>query len=170
MIVHTTLGNLCNYQVGEREMDMLQIEWYETGKRIFHKKTLKGREVIFKSLNQSSALQPGDVLFEDVDVVIVIDILPCECIVVKPQSFYQVAAICYEIGNKHVPLFYEEDELLTAYEAPLFRQLDAAGFAPQKQMRRLVNALKTSVRPHTVGTTNSSLFSRILQLTTPSNE
>ncbi len=170
MIVHTTLGNLSTYDVGEREIDLLMIEWFETGKRILHKKTLIGRDVIFKSLNQASALQPGDVLFEDSAIIIAIEILPCECIVVKPQSFYQVAAMSYEIGNKHVPLFYEEDEWLTAYEAPLFTLLDVAGFRPQKQIRRLVHALKTSVKPHDGGAASGSLFSKILQFTTPSNE
>jgi urease accessory protein len=170
MQINKILGNIEDYHTGEKEIHLVMIEWHETGKRILHKKTVQGEEVIYKSLNQAVALSCGDILFEDAHRLIVVDIAPCDAIVLKPVSFYQVAAICYEIGNKHLPLFYDDEEILVAYEAPLFRQLEAAAFAPSIQLRKLARPLRTSVKAHS-STSNGSLFSKLLQITsTPANE
>ena len=170
MQINKIIGNIEDYDTGDKEIHQVIIEWYETGKRILHKKTMQGEAVIYKSLNQAVALSCGDILFEDADRIIVVDIAPCEAIVLKPVNFYQVAAICYEIGNKHLPLFYDDEEILVAYEAPLFRQLEAAGFNPSPELRKLTKPLRTSVKPHS-GASNGSLFSKLLQITsTPSNE
>jgi urease accessory protein len=120
-----------------------------------------------KFLKESPNLTQGDVLYEDEKCIIVIDILPCKVIVVHPVSFYQMACLCYEIGNKHLPLFFENDEILVPFEEPLFRWLQALGFEARQQERKLLHPLKTSVQPHGH---SSSLFSKILQLTTSSND
>ena len=79
---------------------------------------------------------------------------------------YEMAAIAYEIGNKHIPVFYEQEELLVAFEAPLYNSLLAAGYDVHQGKRKLANQLKTSVTPH--GNIRSeTLFSRIMKLTNP---
>jgi urease accessory protein len=78
-----------------------------------------------------------------------------------------MASVCYEIGNKHLPLFYESDELLVPFELPLFRLLSAQGYDVKQEERKLLQPLKTTVSPHEHG--GSSLFSKIMKLTT-SNE
>ena len=88
----------------------------------------------------------------------------------QPASLYQMALDCYEIGNKHLPLFYEDDNLLIPYEAPLYHTLQASGFAPQLEKRKLLYPLRTTVLPHAhPGENKESLFSKILKLTTPAN-
>ena len=89
--------------------------------------------------------------------------------VIKPKSMYDMAYACYEIGNKHLPLFYENDELLVPYEAPLYKMLQASGFDLIKDERKLLKQLKTSVMPHGHTGESKSLFSKILTLTS-SNE
>jgi urease accessory protein len=167
MVITKKLGNMPGYEAGNKTIDWLWLEWYETGRRILHKKTEGGKEVVIKFLNETAHLAPGDVLFEDASTLIAIDITACEAIVIRPDSMYRMASLCYEIGNKHLPLFYEQDEVLVPYEAPLFRLLQAAGFAPVKELRKLVQPLKTTVTPHGETTTGgTSLFSKILKLTT----
>jgi urease accessory protein len=75
-----------------------------------------------------------------------------------------MAVACYEIGNKHLPLFYEGDAILIPYEAPLLKMLQSCGFTLATEQRKLLHPLKTSVAPHLHGSSNS-LFSKILQLT-----
>jgi urease accessory protein len=96
----------------------------------------------------------------------VVDMLPAAAIVICPESRYQVAALCYEIGNKHLPLFYDQEELLVPFDAPFFRLLQAAGYQPRQETRKLLHRLKTTVLPHPHGNSSESLFSRIMQLTT----
>lgn len=170
MLIKEKIGSLSNIEIGSREPDALSIEWYETGKRILHKKTAAGREVILKLLKESSTLLQDDVMYEDETCVIIIDIQPCDVIVVYPNSMYEMAKLCYEIGNKHLPLFYEDEVILVPFDAPLFKWLTAAGFEPVKENRKLLHQLKTAVSSHAHPDNSSSLFSKILKLTSPAND
>jgi urease accessory protein len=163
MIIKEKVGNLQGFRSIGYQVDWLPLEWYETGKRILHKQTAAGRNVVLKFLKEAPQLQQDDIIFKDDNCVIVIDILPCEVIVVQPTNMYEMAVACYEIGNKHLPLFYEGDAILIPYEAPLLKMLQASGFGLKREYRKLLHPLKTTVSPH--AHSNSSLFSKILQLT-----
>jgi urease accessory protein len=168
MIITEKLGKLNSFDVGLKTIDYLPLEWYEKGKRILHKRTTQGRAIVLKFLKESPGLQQDDVLYEDDQCLIVIQILPCDVLVIRPGSMYEMALACYEIGNKHLPLFYQDDELLIPYEAPLHRMLQALGFQCGTGVRQLLHQLKTSVAPH-AHAGGGSLFSKILQLTNASS-
>jgi urease accessory protein len=85
--------------------------------------------------------------------------------VIAPQNMFEMASICYEIGNKHLPLFYADDELLIPFEVPIFRLLTAQGFLVKQEDRQLLQPLTTTVTPHG----SESLFSKIMKLTTTSS-
>src|SRR5215217_3786359 len=110
MIIKEKIGSIKNIEINDRVIDSLELEWYETTKRILHKKTNAGKGVVLKFLNQTQSLTEGDILYEDEQSLVVISIKPCEVIVIKPTSMYEMAYCCYEIGNKHLPLFYANNE------------------------------------------------------------
>jgi len=166
MLIQEKLGKLESFVLRDREVDPLGLEWHETGKRLLRKTTRAGREIVLKFLRESPALAEGDVLYEDPECLVVVEILPCAALVIRPASLYGVASVCYEIGNKHLPLFYEKEELLAPYEAPLFRALVAGGYDVRQEERKLLYPLKTTVAAHTHAG-GSSLFSKILQFTNP---
>ncbi|MCU7549627.1 urease accessory protein UreE [Chitinophagaceae bacterium LB-8] len=168
MIIREKLGTLTSFDIGARTIDHLCLEWFEKGKRILHKRTAQGREVILKFLKERPELQQDDVLYEDDHCLIVVQIEPCDVLVIQPKTMYEMALACYEIGNKHLPLFFQDDELLIPYEAPLHRMLQALGFQCEVQVRRLLYQLKTTVSPH-AHTGSGSLFSKILQFTNASS-
>lgn len=168
MIIKGKLGCLKDFETANCTIDWLQLEWYETTKRILHKCTQSGLELTLKFLSEAPNLQQDDVLYADERNRIVVDILPCDVIVIQPASMFQMAAACYEIGNKHLPLFYQGDTLLIPYEAPIFRMLQAGGFTVKKHVQKLLQPLKTSVAPH-AHESRESLFSKILKLTTDAN-
>jgi urease accessory protein len=164
MLVKEKIGNLELFAINNRNIDYVLLDWYETNKRILHKKTILGREVSMKFLNENPQLGVGDIVYEDDFGLIAVDINECDAIVIRPRSMHEVAAVCYEIGNKHLPLFYQEDEILVAFEAPLFQLLAGSGYAVEQATRKLVSPLKTTVAPHS--SSGNSLFNRILKLTT----
>jgi urease accessory protein len=168
MIIREKLGKLNPFDTGTKIIDHLCLEWYEKGKRILHKRTVQGKEVVLKFLKESPELQEDDVLYTDDQCLIVVKILPCDVLVIRPKTMYEMALACYEIGNKHLPLFYQDEELLIPYEAPLHRMLQAIGFPCEVQVRQLMHQLKTTVSPH-AHAGGSSLFSKILQLTNASS-
>jgi urease accessory protein len=170
MLIKEKTGKLKDIETRGREVDRLPIVWYETNKRILHKTTFAGREVILKFLKETSMLLQDDVIYEDENYLIAIDIQPCEVIVIQPATMYNMAKLCYEIGNKHLPIFYEAEAVLIPFDAPLFKWLTAAGFEPVKEHRKLIHQLRTTVSSHAHTDNNSSLFSKILKLTSPAND
>lgn len=157
-------GNLDSTPAGKSRIDWLELEWYEAGKKILRKHTVSGKEIAWKSLNETTPLTEGDILYRDEKIVIAVSIIPCEVLVISPKNFFEMASVCYEIGNKHLPLFYEKDELLVPYEKPLFRLLSAQGYTVRQEKRKLLQQLRTTVSPH--GHSESkTLFSRIMKLT-----
>ena len=97
------------------------------------KTTDTGREVAFRLFKEGQRLKHDDVVFISDELAIVIEILPSEVIVLSPKTLPEMARACYEIGNKHSPLFLDGDEVTLPYDKPMFEWLQAAGFEPKKQ-------------------------------------
>lgn len=153
------------HDLSQAGIDIAWLHWYETNKRILHKQTTSGKNISLRFLNENPAFESGDILFKDESTTIVIDIVPAETIAIRPSGMFEMASLCYEIGNKHLPLFYEEETLLVPYEKTLHKYLLAAGYAISVEERKLQNALRTTVSPHGNGS-GETLFSKIIKLTT----
>lgn len=163
IIIEKIEGNVVTCSTANRVIDPLQLEWFETGKRLLRRHTLGGQEVALRFMREAPMLLQGDVVWMDDKKAIVISIIPAAAIVLKPATMMDMAAICYEIGNKHLPLFLEGDEVLVPYEEPLYRWLEVKGYMPVKAQRTLTNMLRSNIIPHEHGS-SGSLFSKIMQL------
>lgn len=168
MIIQQKTGNINSTGISSRTIDWFVLEWYETSKRILRKRTKAGKEVSLKFLDKNPALTEGDILYEDEQTIIAVTILLCEVIAIKPKNMFEMASVCYEIGNKHLPLFYENDEVLVPFELPLLRLLEAQGYDVKQDKRKLLQPLKTTISPH-AHLSGETIFSKIMKLTT-SNE
>lgn len=165
MLIQQTKGNINKKEKNNKTIDWLQLQWFETNKRILIRKTNSGKEISLKFLDRAPLLTQGDILFEDEKNIIAVELLACECLVIKPKNMFDMASVCYEIGNKHLPLFFENDEVLVPFEKPLFSLLTAQGYEVEKAERKLLTPLKTTVSPHPPQSGNT-LFSKIMKLTT----
>jgi urease accessory protein len=159
--VSRNIGNISDPVFSGMRTDLLMLEWFECSKRIFRKRTVSGVELAFRSLDAASPLSEGDVLHADSECLIVVGIIPCKVLVVQPRSPSEMAAVSYEIGNKHLPLFYEDGFLLVPFEMPLYKLLLAQGIPVEACEKKLLNRLNTSVAPHGAPG-GQSLFSRIM--------
>lgn len=128
------------------DSDYLHIEWYEASKRILRRQTEQGRELGIRLHKQSLPLSHGAALWQDRQVTVFVNIIPCESIVLSPRSMEEMGALCYEIGNRHLPLFMQDQCLLMPYENPAFWFLEKLGYQPQKATHRLTNLLRTTVQ------------------------
>ena len=101
-------------------------------------------------------------MFIGEDYAIVVDILPCDAIVVHPHSLTEMGRVCYEIGNKHLPMFIENGEVLLPFEEPIYRWLLAGFQSVRREHIKLLNMLNGNVsHGHRE---NSSLFSKVIGL------
>lgn len=148
MIIKEIVGNKSNISLDGLEIDFLELEWFETSKRIQNKVTNSGTKIAIKFLKEGQRLSQDDVLFKDNKKAIVIDIRECEVIMVEPTSLLEMGTLCYEVGNKHVPIFIQDNQVLIPFEEPLFRWLSASGYRPVKEMRQLKNRLKSTDSSH----------------------
>jgi len=164
MLVQQKLGNINSANINNKIIDYVAFEWFETNKRIQIKKSVAGIEVTLKFMLENPCLSQGDILFEAEDFIIAVEVLPCECMVISPANMFDTASVCYEIGNKHLPLFIENNDLLVPYEKPLFTMLTAQGYAIKLEQRKLLTPLRTSVSPH-AHNGGDSLFTKIMKLT-----
>jgi urease accessory protein len=127
MLVKEITGNTDTHTRSSSETNVLPLEWFETSRRIQRKHTLGGREVALKFTKEGQQLQQNDILYQDEALMIVVNILPCDAIVISPRNMAEMAKVCYEIGNKHLPLFLEGEQLLIPADEPLFGGLLGAG-------------------------------------------
>lgn len=167
MLVKEIVGHSQDVDLSGVEIDALHLEWYELNKRIQRKVSEKGRDVALKFTSEGVMLAEGDVLHLDATegFAIVVRVRPTDTIVLSPKSMLEMATICYEIGNKHMPLFIEGDEILLPYEAPMFKWLIAAGYNPKEESRQLTNRLKSKASDHHHSHAeehHESLFSKVI--------
>lgn len=147
-LVQTIIGTQSQLRstgkLAQQELDQVNLQWFEADRKILRTHTSQGREIGFRLLKEGLRLHHDDVVFLDGQLAILVNIVPSEVMVLSPKTLPEMARVCYEIGNKHTPLFLDGDELLLPYDKPLFEWLQAAGFAPVCQQRRLNEQLRAN--------------------------
>lgn len=151
LIIQTIIGNQQSLKQQQRlhtqKIDTVSLQWFEADRRIIRTTTATGRDIAFRLLKEGQRLHHDDVVYLDKQLAIVVQIEPSEVMVLAPQTLPEMARACYEIGNKHTPLFLDGNELLLPFDKPLFEWLQAAGFAPVRQQRRLSEQLRANSAP-----------------------
>ncbi|WP_206022293.1 urease accessory protein UreE [Pseudoflavitalea sp. G-6-1-2] len=121
-----------------KQPDHFEIEWYETSKSIIRRKTNGGLEMAIRK-NSNKPLEDGDILWEDETTYVQVMIRPCECIVFQPKTMRDMGIICFEIGNKHIPIYIDaQDTVNVAYETPLYTLLERGGYEPRVESKKLL--------------------------------
>lgn len=161
MIVDKIIGNIQSYQPGNRGRETILIEWFEISKRILHKKSDRGREIRCRFLVDQHEIKDGDVLFEDENIYITAEIKPCEMILIEPSNMREMARAAYEIGNKHLPLFIENNLLMIPYDAGILNTLATSNIPITIENRKPADRVKTTDSPHG----SEGLFTKILNFT-----
>ncbi len=162
MKVYKKIGHISSYEIQDKSLDNISFEWFEVHKRISHKISQNGTSLQIKFLNENPNFQEGDILYETSTHLGIVQIIPCKCLVIQAKEMQTLAAACYEIGNRHLPLFMEGNELMVAYDKPLSRYFEALNYVIKIEERKLLKPLRTTVAPHSG---NKGLFTKIMQLT-----
>lgn len=141
MIINAPVGKISEEKYSGLKADYLDIEWYSAHKKIDRKITQGGIEVGIRMNHETMhrGWQQDDVIYADSEKLIAINIVPCKCISVKVTEIAKIVKFCYEVGNRHAPFFYGEDEneFLTPYEAPMKAMIEKLGLTTEKKEARL---------------------------------
>lgn len=123
MIITKICGNLANTQLrANLDLDYIELEWFELNKRIMRKTTRNNLELGINISENGFSFNDQDILFDDGIKAIIVKVIPAKCIAISPASKSELAVVCYELGNRHAPLFIDEnnpDCLLVPFDQPM---------------------------------------------------
>lgn len=109
--------------VQQNEVDFLELEWYEVNRTYLKRKTVLGVPVKIQWVEKLT-LQDGQVIYQDEGVSIRIRIKECLCILLTSDSIHTIGKFCYDVGNRHLPIFQVSDQrIAVSYDARLFQAL-----------------------------------------------
>jgi urease accessory protein len=161
MIVERPIGSVGDKEYEGAVLDFVEIEWFNTHKKIDRKTSRGGLEIGLRMDAETArrGWRQGDVLCRAAGgVVIAVEIPPCRCIAVGGGGMgdtdgiggtdgaggapdrRRLARLCYEIGNRHAPFFYDEDGdgFLLPYDEPMKVMLEKLGAAVDVRQARLL--------------------------------
>lgn len=155
MICEKLEGTLDNLYTCGKKIEYVNIEWHEAFKKIHKKVTDEGREVGIRMDDWvlTRGLHEGDVIYVNDSLVIAVHTPPCEVIriLVTQNLKKMIPKVCYEIGNRHAPLFYGDQEgvFITPYNEPMLMMLSKMeGVSVQKKIEILNFHEKISASVH----------------------
>ena len=146
-----------------KDLDFFSIDWYESDKRILRKKTEKGIDIAIKRGIPILPLLHHDILLCEGNTVVLIVVKPCECIVIYPRNPMEIGTVCYDIGNKHIPISLNEKEIVLPFDKPTFFLLEKNGFELKVETRIFNNQLRNNIPQHAHQT--DTLFDKLIKLT-----
>jgi len=109
------------------ERDVVSLDWEARQKCRRRLRTEAGREMGL-ALPTGTRISPGDVLYRDADVEIVVEGKSEKVFVLRPEKRETYGLACYQIGNLHRPIGFDNGAILVPYEPVLEKQLTRFGF------------------------------------------
>ncbi len=125
------------------ERDIVRLDWEARQKCRQRLKTEAGREIGL-ALPTGTRLSPGDVLYRDADVEIVVEGKSEKVFVLRLEKREGFGFACYQIGNLHRPIGFDDGAILVPYEPVLEKQLTRLGFTYTVEERIFTGVLQQS--------------------------
>lgn len=111
MLVTDIIARKGEYSVDHDKVEYLLLSWEELRKRRFRAVSDSGRNVDIL-LKEGDVLRDGDLLAVESDRSLVLKLTPEKVLVMKAETPAQFGLICYELGNRHLPAWIGQDEVL----------------------------------------------------------
>jgi urease accessory protein len=133
--------------LGGRAVDYVDIQWDQCRSTL--KARSRGGEEVRVLLPRGQTLRHGDVLFEDDRHAVVVNVLPCEVVVVRSPESRLMAELALELGNLHQPTQVGENELAFLEDPQALAAAQRLGLEVTRELRRFepLAVLVAMVRP-----------------------
>lgn len=117
-----------------RDVDAVDVAWDEC--RHVLKKRSRGGEEVRVLLPADRRVRHGDVLYEDDTRAIIVNVLPCDVIVARPDSARSAAELALELGNLHIPTQITEGEIIFLEDESAIEALGKRRVEWRREQRR----------------------------------
>ncbi|KMY48438.1 urease accessory protein UreE [Peribacillus loiseleuriae] len=111
----TNIDQMAKEELDKRHKEKVYLESADLMKRIQRVTTDHGKEIGIR-LKDPRDLVAGDVLYMDDHNMIIIDVLSDDLLIISPQSLQEMGTIAHQLGNRHLPAQFEENEMLVQYD------------------------------------------------------
>ncbi|MBA9025971.1 urease accessory protein [Peribacillus huizhouensis] len=111
----TNIEQMATEEIDKRHKEKVYLESADLVKRIQRVTTDHGTEIGIRLKNPRD-LVAGDVLFMDDKNMIIIDVLSDDLLVISPRTLKEMGTIAHQLGNRHLPAQFEENEMLVQYD------------------------------------------------------
>jgi len=135
MLVESAAGRLGD-GVDPGSVDWLDLTWIDCRTRFARRRTRGGHEVRIL-LRLATVLRHGDVLgTAPGGRVVVVNVVPAEVCVARPESSERLVAVAFEMGNLHVPIELTDGHVVAPGGAAVEVALERLGVAFDLATRR----------------------------------
>lgn len=128
-------------EIKRRHIEKVYLESAHLMKRIQRVKTDHGNELGIR-LKEPRDLLAGDVLYMDDKNMIVIDVLSDDLLVISPRSIKEMGTIAHQLGNRHLPAQFDEDDMLVQYDYLVEELLLELGIPFKREERKVKQAFR----------------------------
>ncbi|MBY0120395.1 urease accessory protein UreE [Bacillus sp. S/N-304-OC-R1] len=137
----TNIEELEKEEIIKRHIEKVYMESANLVKRIQLVTTDHGKEIGIR-LKQPRDLAAGDVLFMDEKNIIVVDVISDDLLVIKPRSLKEMGTIAHQLGNRHLPAQFEENEMLVQYDYLVEELLQELHIPYKREERKVKQAFR----------------------------
>src|SRR3954452_3256128 len=144
MIVESVVTNIEEMEKEEllkRHKEKVFLDSADLVKRIQKVTTDHGKEIGIRLKNPRD-LKAGDVLFMDDKNMIIVDVLSDDLLVIRPRSLQEMGTISHQLGNRHLPAQFENDEMLVQYDYLVEELLQELQIPYQREARKVKQAFR----------------------------
>lgn len=141
MIIEKIVGNIKQQEKTPAHIERVYLRSDDLVKKIQRVKTDHGKELGIR-LKEAKELIDGDILYQDDTNSIVVTVIEDDVIVIKPTSLLQMGEIAHQLGNRHLPAQFENDEMVVQYDYLVERLLEELNVPFIRENRRMNVAFK----------------------------
>ncbi len=128
-------------EIIRRHVEKVYLESAHLVKRIQRVTTDHGKEIGIR-LKQPRDLMAGDVLFMDEKNLIVVDVLSDDLLVIQPRSLKEMGTIAHQLGNRHLPAQFEDNDMLVQYDYLVEELLQELQIPFKREERKVKQAFR----------------------------
>lgn len=137
----TNLEQMDKSEIEKRHIEKVYLESAHLMKRIQRVKTDHGKELGIR-LSEPRDLVAGDVLYMDDHNMIVIDVISDDLLVIQPRSIQEMGNIAHQLGNRHLPAQFEDEDMLVQYDYLVEELLVQLGIPFKREDRKVKQAFR----------------------------
>jgi urease accessory protein len=113
--IEANIESMEKEEIIRRHIEKVYLESALLMKRIQRVKTDHGREIGIR-LKEPRDLAAGDVLYMDYRNMIVVDVVADDLLVIRPRNLNEMGTIAHQLGNRHLPAQFENNEMMVQYD------------------------------------------------------